>query len=54
MEVYFTYIFHLANKSECPPFLGYRIHGDEVQILRILHGRQDLRSIMRAETMQLE
>jgi toxin ParE1/3/4 len=33
-----------------PYVLFYRIVGDEVQILRILHGRRDLRSIMQAES----
>jgi toxin ParE1/3/4 len=32
-----------------PYVIFYRIEGEEVQILRILHGKQDLRSIMQAE-----
>jgi len=30
-----------------PYVIFYRVEGDEVQILRILHGKRDLRSIMR-------
>lgn len=33
-----------------PYVLFYRVQGDEVQILRILHGRRDLRRIMREES----
>ena len=33
-----------------PYVLFYRLDGDVVQILRILHGRRDLRSIMQAES----
>jgi len=32
-----------------PYVIFYRVQGDVVQILRILHGRRDLRSLMRAE-----
>jgi len=32
-----------------PYVVFYRIQGDDVQILRILHGRQDLRRIMKDE-----
>lgn len=32
-----------------PYVIFYRVEGDVVQILRILHGRVDLQSIMRAE-----
>jgi putative addiction module CopG family antidote len=35
-----------------PYVIFYRVEGDVVQILRILHGRQDLRSIMQAESEQ--
>ena len=41
---------HLRSMLVKPYVIFYRIHDDEVQILRILHGRQDLRSIMRDET----
>jgi toxin ParE1/3/4 len=41
---------HLRSTLVKPYVIFYRIHDDEVQILRILHGRQDLRSIMRDET----
>jgi toxin ParE1/3/4 len=40
---------HLRSTLVHPYVIFYRIQGDEVQILRILHGRMDLRSIMRAE-----
>jgi len=33
-----------------PYVIFYRVEGDMVQILRILHGRMDLRSIMRDES----
>ena len=33
-----------------PYVIFYRLDGDVVQILRILHGRRDLRSIMQAES----
>lgn len=33
-----------------PYVIFYRLEGDDVQILRILHGKQDLRRIMRPET----
>ena len=33
-----------------PYVMFYRIEGGEVQILRILHGKQDLRRIMRDES----
>jgi toxin ParE1/3/4 len=33
-----------------PYVIFYRIEGDTVQILRILHGMRDLRSIMQAES----
>jgi toxin ParE1/3/4 len=32
-----------------PYVLFYRLQGDVVQIIRILHGKRDLRSIMQAE-----
>jgi toxin ParE1/3/4 len=32
-----------------PYVIFYRVEGDVIQILRILHGKQDLRSIMRKE-----
>jgi toxin ParE1/3/4 len=35
-----------------PYVMFYRIVGDEVHILRILHGRRDLRTIMQAESEQ--
>jgi toxin ParE1/3/4 len=41
---------HLHSTLVHPYVIFYRIHGDEVQILRILHGRKDLRSIMQAES----
>jgi len=40
---------HLRSTLVAPYVISYRIHDDDVQILRILHGRQDLRRIMRAE-----
>jgi toxin ParE1/3/4 len=35
-----------------PYVIFYRIRGDVVQILRILHGARDLRSIMQAESWE--
>jgi toxin ParE1/3/4 len=32
-----------------PYVIFYRLEGDAVQIIRILHGKSDLRSIMEAE-----
>jgi len=40
---------HVRSTLVHPYVLFYRIVGDEVQILRILHGRRDLRRIMQAE-----
>lgn len=40
---------NLRSTLVSPYVVFYRIAGDEVQIVRILHGRQDLRSILRAE-----
>jgi toxin ParE1/3/4 len=33
-----------------PYVMFYRIEGDDVQIIRILHGKQDLRRILREES----
>jgi toxin ParE1/3/4 len=41
---------NLRSTLISPYVLFYRLAGDEVQILRILHGKQDLRSIMQAES----
>lgn len=40
---------HLRSTLVQPYVIFYRIVGDEIQILRILHGRRDLRRIMQAE-----
>ena len=39
----------LRSTLVAPYVLFYQIAGDEVQILRILHGKQDLRRVMEAE-----
>jgi len=35
-----------------PYVIFYRLDGDAVQIIRILHGKRDLRSIMQAESAE--
>lgn len=39
----------LRSTLVAPYVLFYRLEGDVVQVLRILHGRRDVRSIMKEE-----